>query len=377
MVRSARLCSVSKIGALGAVLLLGASARAADLDLTAARRAPPPTPVATSSPWAGFYAGALYGAGYASVRSSRATSRTAAAWGQTSGALIGYLFQSGSLVYGPEGGIDFHLLRPENGGAPGLAASVNDTLETFRLRARVGYNLGSFLPFVAAGLAASKAYEMNYPWPLDEYGQSRWETGVSLGAGLEWRFVAPVLGPIAVRGEYIYDAYPTETFALQGGPMRARAGEQFFRVGLISYPDGNWRPPASSATAVDWSGAYGGVLLGGLWARPHTSLAGASTTYDASGGVAGLLTGQNFTFGPWVVGYEGAVLATERLRNRPPAYYPDGPFHELPQLLRSRRAPARRVRLRSVPALRDGGLGLGAQRAIRSGGRLLSRPRPQ
>lgn len=304
---------VAKLGALCAIFALTAPVSAADLPGTPRQKAPPPAlAVAAPSSWTGLYAGTVVGAGYASVRSSQTTSRTASTWGQTSGALLGYAFQSGPLVYGPEAGFDFHLLRPENNGSPStLDASVNDTLETFRLRARIGYELGAFLPYLAAGVAASKAYEMNYPWPQDAYGQSRWETGASLGAGVEWRFVAPFFGPLVARAEYIYDAYPTETFALENGAlMHARASEQFLRVGLIDYFDPNWRPPASADVHVDWSGSYAGLLGGGMWARPHTSLAGApSTDFDASGWAAGVFTGHNFVFGSWVVGYEGALLA--------------------------------------------------------------------
>lgn len=298
----------AKVGAACAILALTISARAADLGQKPAPPSPPP-PIPVISPWTGFYAGATYGAGYSSVRSSQASSSTASTWGQTSGALVGYAFQSGPLVYGPEGEFNYHILRPENPGGPGLAASVNDTLETFRLRARVGYDFGQFLPFVTAGVASGKVYDYNYPWPYLATGQTREETGLTLGAGLEWRFAAPIIGPVTLRGEYIYDTYPGETFALLGGPMHTRTTEQFFRVGLVTYPNENWRPSASVYVAPDWSGAYGGLLAGYLWARPRTSLGGVTTTYDANGGSFGIFTGRNFMFGPWMVGYEGAAMA--------------------------------------------------------------------
>jgi outer membrane immunogenic protein len=300
---------LAKLAAFGAVFALTASAHGADLGVKRAPPSPPP-PILATSPWTGFYAGATYGAGYSSVRSSQAVSKTASAWGQTSGALVGYAFQSGPLVYGPEGDFSFHVLRPENSGAAGLSASVNDTLETFRLRARVGYDLGSFLPFVAAGVVSGKIYEYSYPWPFLATGQTREETGLTLGAGLEWRFAAPLIGPVTVRGEYIYDAYPSQTFAVAGGPIHTRTTEQFFRVGLVTYPDENWRPSASVDVAPDWSGAYGGLVVGDLWARPRTSLGGVTTSFDANGGAFGILTGRNFMFGPWMVGYEGAAMAT-------------------------------------------------------------------
>lgn len=310
LIRSAYFRALAHVGAVVAVSGLATDAPAADLGSPAT----PPilATAAPTSPWAGFYAGAVYGVGWASVRSSQTASRSVSAGGQTSGALVGYDFQSGPFVYGPEGDFSWHVLRPYNPGvAPGLPASVNDTLETARLRARLGYDLGQFLPFLAVGVASAKVYEENYPWPVLQYGQSREVTGLTLGAGLEWRFEAPFLGPVAVRGEYLYDAYPTESFSLLGGPVRTRASEQFFRIGLLSYPNESWRPPASGAGAPDWSGSYAGFLVGGLWAQPRTSLGGATTTDSASGPAGGIFTGRNFMFGSWMVGYDGAVEVTD------------------------------------------------------------------
>ena len=182
---------------------------------------------------------------------------------------------------------------------------------TERLRLRLGYDAGAFLPYVAVGVASSRIYEAGDAWPAVQYGQTRQATGLSIGAGLEWRFAAPILGPLVVRGEYVLDAYPSQSYAVFPGqqPIRTSAVEQFVRVGLIDYVDPSWRPTAESG-AFDWSGAYAGVLAGGLWAQPRTSLGGVTTNDSAAGPAAGLLTGRNFLFGPWMVGWEGAVELT-------------------------------------------------------------------
>jgi outer membrane immunogenic protein len=264
------------------------------------------------SPWAGFYAGVVYGAGASSVTSSQTASRSVTGWGQTSGALVGYDFQTGRYVYGAEGELSFHLLRPDDTGVPGtLSAHVVDTPVTERLRLRLGYDAGAFLPYVAVGVATARIYEAGDAWPNVEYGQTREATGLSIGAGLEWRFAAPILGPLVVRGEYVLDAYPRQSYAVFPGeqPIRTSAIEQFVRVGLIDYIDPSWRPTAD-AGKFDWSGAYGGVLAGGLWAQPRTSMSGATTTDSAAGPVAGVFAGRNFLFGPWMLGWEGVVEAT-------------------------------------------------------------------
>ena len=271
------------------------------------------------SPWAGFYAGVVYGAGASTVNSSQTASRSVTGWGQTSGALVGYDFQTGHYVYGAEGDLSFHLLRPDDPGVPGLAAHVVDTPVTDRLRLRLGYDAGAFLPFVAVGVASARIYEAGDAWPNIQWGQTRQATGLSIGAGLEWRFAAPILGPLVVRGEYVLDAYPKQSYAVFPGqqPIRTSAIEQFFRIGLIDYIDPSWRPTAG-AGAFDWSGAYGGVLAGGMWAQPRTTLSGAATkTSDSvAGPVAGVFTGRNFLFGPWMLGWEGAVEVDQRHRDR-------------------------------------------------------------
>jgi outer membrane immunogenic protein len=276
------------------------------------------------SPWAGFYAGVVYGAGVSSVDSKQTASHSATGWGQTSGALVGYDLQTGRYVYGAEGELSFHLLRPDDAGVspglspPPLAAHVVDTPVTDRLRLRLGYDAGAFLPYVAVGVASARIYEAGDTWPNVEWGQTRQATGVSIGAGLEWRFAAPILGPLVVRGEYVLDAYPRQSYAVFPGqlPIRTSAVEQFVRVGLIDYVDPSWRPTAD-AGKFDWSGAYGGVLAGGLWAQPHTSLSGVTTNDSAAGPAAGLLSGRNFLFGPWMLGGEGVVEVTNVSGNGP------------------------------------------------------------
>ena len=265
------------------------------------------------SPWAGFYAGVVYGAGASTVNSSQTASHSVTGWGQTSGAVVGYNFQAGHYVYGAEGDLSFHLLRPDDPGVPGLSAHVVDTPVTDRLRLRLGYDAGAFLPYVAVGVASARIYEAGDAWPAIEYGQTRQATGLSIGAGLEWRFAAPILGPLVLRGEYVLDAYPSQSYAVFPGqqPIRTSAVEQFVRIGLIDYIDPAWRPAADPGR-FDWSGAYGGVLAGAMWAQPHTSLSGTATTTNnsAAGPVAGVFTGRNFLFGPWMLGWEGAVEAT-------------------------------------------------------------------
>jgi hypothetical protein len=201
---------------------------------------------------------------------------------------------------------------------------------TDRLRLRLGYDAGAFLPFVAVGVASARIYEIGDAASLPG-GQTRQATGISIGAGVDWRFAAPIVGPLVVRGEYVLDAYPRQSYAAgPGQPIRTSAVEQFFRIGVIDYVDPSWRPTAD-AGKFDWSGADGGVLAGGLWAQPRTSLSGATTSVSAAGPAAGLFAGRNFLFGPWMAGWEGAVEVTNVTGTGP--HPPQHSGRQLSQLL--------------------------------------------
>jgi opacity protein-like surface antigen len=303
--RAARFFGLTQLGLL-ALSTTANSARAADLV-----PAPPP-PSMTAQPWSGIYAGSLFGYGLGTFRSSQAASRSRSEWGPTGGVLLGYGFQSGPFVFGPEADLTLNSIRAANPGvAPGLPATISDSIDTSRIRARLGYDLGQFLPFVAGGVAFNELYDYNAP--LTQFGERREVTGYTLGAGLEWRFALPIIGTVALRGEYVYDAYPTETFNLLGGPVRTRYSDQTFRVALMSYPGQFWSAPATESNTPDWSGSYAGALGGGLWTQTRTSLGGVATRSSAAGPEFGVFGGHNFMFGQWMLGVEGATaLANAR-----------------------------------------------------------------
>jgi outer membrane immunogenic protein len=261
--------------------------------------------------WAGIYAGSFVGAGFGTVKLRGLTSRTLSISGATGGALIGYNWETGRLVYGIEGDIGLNLIRGDDPGGFGLPPTRDDTLYSSRVRGRLGYDFGSFLPFIAGGVAMGELYVGSRP--LTDFGQVRREVGPTVGAGVDWKFSAPILGPVVLRAEYLYETYPSATYNV-GTPalpslVRAKFGTSMVRVALISEgldalsPN---RPPGP--VAVDWSGAYGGFLGGYGWSRARTVSPGfAPSNLPASGPIGGLYIGRNFAFGPWIVGIEGAT----------------------------------------------------------------------
>ena len=148
------------------------------------------------SPWAGFYAGVVYGAGVSSVHSSQTASRSATGWGQTSGAVIGYDFQTGRYVYGPEGELSFHILRPNDTGvSPGLVGHVVDTPVTERLRLRLGTSGALTVDIFALSAAsplkagASAQHELATTFAVGEEAEAK----ITPGSNAE---AAPVTAPL-------------------------------------------------------------------------------------------------------------------------------------------------------------------------------------
>jgi outer membrane immunogenic protein len=117
----------------------------------------------------------------------------------------------------------------------------------------------------------------------------------------------PILGQSVLRGEYLYDSFPTGTYTLNGPVVRTGLSSHTFRVALISGLDNTWKPPASP-DVIDWSGDYAGVIGGAAWQSITTNGMGASTKFPASGPVGGLYTGHNWMFGQTLLGFEGATM---------------------------------------------------------------------
>ncbi|MGQ4274361.1 outer membrane protein [Terrihabitans sp. B22-R8] len=287
-----------KIALLGAVSLLPATAHAADLWTEPA------------GGWAGFYAGSIVGYGWSQFDTgSGAASGGGDIDGTTGGGLLGYSWQSGNFVYGLEGDITLHELRGVTDDGTFPAAEV-DTMYSARLRARLGYDLGWALPFVAAGGVMNESYIRSAADGFD--GDVQRLFGWTAGAGVDFKVHVPyvelLLGPLVLRAEYVYEDFGSEPFSVTGG-IDAEQSTHFVRGAVI------WRPgevggsfSRSANASVDWSGAYGGVMVGYGAMDLETEGAGISDTIDADGVVGGLYLGRNFMFGNWVVGYEGALL---------------------------------------------------------------------
>jgi opacity protein-like surface antigen len=283
--------------------LVSVSAIAADLP------SPAPTPAmfspAAATDWRGLYAGSFIGLQQGRFSTSQATSANGAALGFSSGVLVGYNWQSGAIVYGLEGDIAANSAQKKFGGQPGLIANEVDNLYALHARARLGYDFGTLLPFIAGGAAFGRTEQFRQA-PFDSDGDTQNSFGWTLGAGVDVKVVLPFLGPSILRGEYLYESYAPTVFDLNGPRLRTQVGNQTVRGALISRGGDDWRPPAGDG--VDWSGDYVGVLAGGAWDWVSTSGMGQTTRFSSSGPTGGLYSGHNWMFGDTMLGVEGVTM---------------------------------------------------------------------
>jgi outer membrane immunogenic protein len=142
--------------------------------------------------------------------------------GGLAGGQIGYLLQTGSVVGGFEAAFDWMnskgtvtngALYPLQtcGQAAGCGFTITERASTdwlFTLLARVGFDLGSWYPYVTGGLAVANL-KYNYAFAdnntigggaLSNASLSQVKAGIAGGGGLEWRWDSHW----SLRGEYLY-----------------------------------------------------------------------------------------------------------------------------------------------------------------------------
>ncbi len=164
---------------------------------------PPPvyTPVAPVYNWTGPYAGVLAGYGWSGVPGFSNPA------GAVAGAYIGYNAQGGGYwVLGAEADLLWS----------GRRANDYDINWTSSFRLRAGYAVGSFLPYVTAGLAIAGT---------DDNGvNTATEFGYTVGAGIEAALTTNLVG----RVEYLYSNYGSINWLPASPPLSTSE----VRVGL-------------------------------------------------------------------------------------------------------------------------------------------------
>lgn len=187
--------------AAAAVAAFSGSAMAADLYVPPAAAA---APVAHSSNWDGAYIGANLG--YAWGQVNQPTVVTGNGW--LVGAQLGYnAHLSDSIVGGIEGNLDW-VNEASAVANPGFAVNFEGSL-----RARLGLDLDSVLPYVELGVAFANVNENNVGAAV--------RTGWTAGAGVEFWLA----DQLSANVEYRYSDYGT-------GAAGTRLTDNSVRVGL-------------------------------------------------------------------------------------------------------------------------------------------------
>jgi outer membrane immunogenic protein len=147
---------------------------------------PAPAPIVpvvdSSSVWDGFYAGANVGYGWGEFDDGTDTFDVE---GWLGGAQLGYNIALSGVVLGVEGDYQFADIKDGDLGINHFGT----------VRARVGADMGGFLPYLTAGVAFGE-FE-------DAGGDTEYDWGWTAGAGVE----AMVMDNLSVKGEYLYMSF--------------------------------------------------------------------------------------------------------------------------------------------------------------------------
>lgn len=108
-----------------------------------------PVPAARSSDWTGFYVGGQLG--YADLEFSEDVDAQRDYRGALYGVHAGYMQQLGSLVVGAEFDYDLTTIEEEFDAFDGTFTVEVDSI--MRLKARLGYDAGAFMPYLTGGVA--------------------------------------------------------------------------------------------------------------------------------------------------------------------------------------------------------------------------------
>jgi outer membrane immunogenic protein len=178
------------VASVGLLALAGGSATAADLR---PRYQPPPPVYSPVYNWTGFYLGINGGGGSGTSQWDGVDKFDVS--GGLIGGTIGYNWQTGPVVVGAEGDIDWSGIKGTTTVlCPAGCETRNKWLAT--VRGRLGYAFDRFLPFITGGLAVGDINATVPGFP----GGSVTNAGWAVGAGLE----VGVVSNVSLKAEYLY-----------------------------------------------------------------------------------------------------------------------------------------------------------------------------
>ncbi len=184
--------------AVGLIGLAATSASAADLG----RRMPTKAPVMAEPVWnwTGFYIGVNGGAGWARSSHTDVLGLTTGDFNQRGGLIggtVGYNWQTGPVVLGVEGDLDWARI---NGSVGGCAfGNCFTQMQAFgTARGQLGYAFNNWMPYITGGAAFADVRAGQDG--IGGTSSDQWRTGWTVGGGLEAMF-APGW---SAKVEYLY-----------------------------------------------------------------------------------------------------------------------------------------------------------------------------
>ena len=177
--------------------------------------------------WTGFYAGINGGYGFGS--SNWAGAGSSSPKGVLVGGTLGYNLQTGSLVWGLEGDLDYSWMKGSNVGTGVCAGLGCETRNTWfgTARGRIGYaGWDRWLPYFTGG-AAFGDVKMTSGTAVSE---SKTRFGWTIGAGIEYA----VMTNWTAKVEYLYADLGTSSCSIAacGVATDVSFKENLVRVGL-------------------------------------------------------------------------------------------------------------------------------------------------
>jgi outer membrane immunogenic protein len=225
-------------------LSLAAIAAVVTSSAFAADLAPEPAPVELPEAfnWTGFYAGVHGGYGWAKMDGDYfAPVETPQPDGFFGGGQVGYNFEfANKVVLGVEADAAWADLSDDtvynNTFIFPYSLGYQAKVESFgTVRARAGYAIDRFLPYVTGGFAWANTeldsqFTQSFPVPFDSHGSdTQTFTGWTVGAGFEYAFA----GNVTAKVEYLYADLGSKDFHLgDAGPFPVDLKMQTAKLGL-------------------------------------------------------------------------------------------------------------------------------------------------
>ena len=175
-------------------------------DLRPAAKAPV-APVVAPFNWSGFYIGINGGGGWGRSRHSFPLTGLSTGDFNVDGGLIGGTiganFQTGAFVFGLEGDLDWSGIKGSTACPNPAFTCETDNRWLGTVRGRIGYAMGTVMPYVTGGLAVGDIRMRTISFGSETETKAGW----TLGAGLEF-----ALNPSwSIKGEYLYVDLGTAT----------------------------------------------------------------------------------------------------------------------------------------------------------------------